>query len=174
MSQKILYIDTRRCMNCRACETACKLENGIPAGPRWMMVQEIEVTVDGVDKTEFLPMPCLQCGDPLCLKACPVGAISKRTEDGIVLVKKNKCIGCHQCLWACPFGAPQFGFDGKMEKCTLCVHRLDDGLTTTACQVACQAEAILVGTVEEISNKIRERYANSSRQQLFGAGISGR
>ncbi|MEA4901581.1 4Fe-4S dicluster domain-containing protein [Desulfitobacterium sp.] len=172
--QKTLYVDTRRCMNCRACETACKLENGVPAGPRWTMVTEVEVTQDGVDKTMFLPMPCLHCGDPACLKACPTGAISKRTVDGIVLVDKEKCIGCRQCLWACQFGVPQFGPDNKMEKCTLCVHRFDDGLTETACQKACQAEAIMVGTVDEISKAIRERYATSSRNQLFGNGILGR
>lgn len=166
--QLTLFVDQQRCMNCRACETACKMENDLPAGPRWTAVSEIEVTQDGVDRCHFLPLPCLHCGDPACLKACPTGAISKRPGDGIVLVDQNKCIGCRQCLWACEFGVPQFGNNGKMQKCTLCVHRFDDGLTTTACQDACQAEAIMVGTVEEISATLRQRYANSSRQQLYG------
>lgn len=164
--QKTIYVDTKRCMNCRACETACKLENGLPAGPRWTMVTEVEVTQDGVDKTVFLPLPCLHCGDPACEKACPTGAIYKRPEDGIVLVNKDKCIGCRQCLWACSFGVPQFGPDNKMEKCTLCVHLTSQGLPT-ACQAACPAEAILVGTTDEISRTLRERYANNSRKLLF-------
>lgn len=164
--QKTIYVDTKRCMNCRACETACKLENGLPAGPRWMMVTEIEVAQGGVNKTVFLPMPCFHCSEPACEKACPTGAIYKRSEDGIVLVEKEKCIGCRQCLWACPFGAPQSGSDNKMEKCTLCVHLSSQG-RPTACQAACPAEAIFVGTVDEISRHIREHYASSSRRQLF-------
>jgi len=164
--QKTIYIDTKKCMNCRACETACKVENELPAGPRYIMVSEVELTVDGIDKCEFMPLSCMHCGDPACMKACPVGAISKREKDGIVLVDKNKCIGCHQCLWACEFGAPQFGEDNKMEKCNLCYLRLDMGLPT-ACEAACQAEAIMVGTMDQISRKLRERYATVSREQLF-------
>ena len=40
--QMILYVDTRRCMGCRACETVCKLENNLDAGPRFTMVTEVE------------------------------------------------------------------------------------------------------------------------------------
>ncbi len=162
--QMALYVDTNRCMNCRACETVCKLEHDLPAGPRYTMVVEIEVTRNGVDKCEFLPTPCMHCGDAPCIKACPTGAIYKRAEDGIVLFDKNKCIGCRECLWACTFGVPQFGADGRMEKCTLCVHRLDEG-QTTACAQACPAEAIFVGTVDEISVMVRERYAHNSRRK---------
>ena len=113
--QLTLYVDTRRCMGCRACEIACKLENDLPRGPRYTMVTETEVIEDGVDKLKFLPVPCQHCADAPCLKACPTGAIYKR-EDGIVLVNKKKCIGCHECLWSCPFGVPQYGADGKMRK----------------------------------------------------------
>ena len=44
--QRTLYIDVQRCMGCRACETVCKLENDLPAGPRYTMVTETE-TGDG-------------------------------------------------------------------------------------------------------------------------------
>lgn len=157
--QLTLYVDTKRCMGCRACETACKLEHSLPAGPRYTMVTETEVEEDGVDKLMFLPTPCLHCGDAPCMKACPTGAINKRS-DGIVLVNQKKCIGCHECLWSCPFGIPQFGTNGRMEKCTLCVHQIDDG-GRPACVSACSAEAILYGSAEEISETLRKRYASS-------------
>lgn len=163
--QITIYVDTRRCMNCRSCEIACKLENNLPAGPRYTMVTETEYTKDGVDKCEFLPVPCMHCGDAPCMHACPTGAISKRVKDGVVLVNQAKCIGCRECLWSCPFGVPQFGANGRMSKCTLCAHRLDDGMKP-ACAQACPAEAISVGTVEEISAAIRERYAASSRKKI--------
>ena len=44
--QLTLYVDTRRCMGCRACEIACKLENDLPRGPRYTMVTETEVIED--------------------------------------------------------------------------------------------------------------------------------
>lgn len=160
-----IYIDTKRCMNCRACEIACKLENNLPAGPRYTMVVESDFTTeDGRDKSEFLPMPCLHCGEPACTKACPTGAVYKRV-DGIVVVNQSKCIGCRECLWACPFGVPQFGSDGKMQKCNMCLHRLENN-EIPACARACNAEAIKVGTVEEISAYVREKYAQASRNKL--------
>ncbi|HZJ85339.1 MAG TPA: 4Fe-4S dicluster domain-containing protein [Syntrophomonadaceae bacterium] len=162
--QMTLYVDTSRCMNCRACEVVCKMEHDLPAGPRYNMVVEIEVTRQGVDKCEFLPTPCMHCGDAPCIKSCPTGAIYKRPEDGVVLVDQGKCIGCRECLWACPFGVPQFGSSGLMEKCDLCQHLLEEG-EVTACARACPAEAITVGTVEEISAKVRERYGKTSRQK---------
>ncbi|HHW07208.1 MAG TPA: 4Fe-4S dicluster domain-containing protein [Clostridia bacterium] len=163
--QYAIYVDANRCVNCRACEIACKLENDLPAGPRYIMVTETEISGKDRDTLMFLPIPCMHCGEPACEKACPTGAITKRVEDGIVTVDRKKCIGCRSCLIACPFGVPQFGADGKMQKCQLCLHRLSDG-KRTACQQACMAEAILVGTVEEISAYVRQRYASNSRRKM--------
>ena len=53
MKQRTLYIDTRRCMGCRACETVCKLENDLPAGPRYTMVTEVE-TGEGLDEMTLI------------------------------------------------------------------------------------------------------------------------
>lgn len=164
--QMTIYIDRERCMNCRACEVACKLEHNLPAGPRYTMVVEIETTKDGRDKCEFLPVPCMHCGEPSCEKACPTGAINKRREDGIVVIDQSKCIGCRECLWACPFGVPQFGDNGKMQKCNMCLHLLEEG-ELPACAQACCGEAIKVGTVEEISVYVREKYAKSSHRNLI-------
>ena len=161
--QLTIYVDINRCMGCRACETACKLENKLPAGPRYTMVTETEVN-DSFERLRFLPMPCQHCGDAMCVRACPTGALHKR-GDGIVLSDKKKCIGCHECLMACPFGVPKFGADGLMQKCTMCVHRIDDG-DAPACSRACPAEAILFGTVDEISETLRRRYANMAFRTL--------
>lgn len=155
--QLTLYIDPNRCMGCRACETVCKLENDLPAGPRYTMVTEVERDENGMERLDFLPMPCQHCSDAPCVKACPTGALFKR-KDGIVLVNQKKCIGCHECLWACPFGVPQFGKNGRMEKCTMCYNRIDEG-GKPACVVNCPAEAIICDTVEKVSKIIRERYA---------------
>ena len=168
-TQRILYIDTRRCMGCRACETVCKLENDLPAGPRYTMVTEVETGEGFTEELNFLPVPCQHCGDAPCVRACPTGAVYKRA-DGIVLTDGSRCIGCHECLLACPFGVPQFGANGRMTKCTMCVHRIDEG-ALPACAANCPAEAILCDTVENVSRILRERYGASASYGPFAAEL---
>jgi Fe-S-cluster-containing dehydrogenase component len=67
-----------------------------------------------------LSISCMHCVQPGCIDACPVGAISKRTADGVVLVDRTLCTGCRACLDACPYDVPQFGADGLMQKCDMC------------------------------------------------------
>ena len=71
------------------------------------------------------PKSCLHCEDAPCVTVCPTGASYKRTEDGIVLVNEDWCIGCGLCAWACPYGAREMDeVAGVMKKCTLCVDRI--------------------------------------------------
>jgi anaerobic dimethyl sulfoxide reductase subunit B (iron-sulfur subunit) len=58
------------------------------------------------------------------------------------------------CLKACSYDAPQFGLEenAKMQKCELCVERLDKG-QQAICVEACPMYAIDVGTMEELHKK---------------------
>jgi Fe-S-cluster-containing dehydrogenase component len=103
----------------------------------------------------------MHCGKPNCVDACPTQAITKRAEDGIVLVDQDECIGCDACAEACPFGAPQFGHDGIVQKCDLCVDRLAEG-KQPACVGTCPGEALHFGTLEALSRL-------ASAQQLAGS-----
>ena len=108
------YFDKSRCVKCLACEAACKDENDVGIGPRWIRVTDtITGTWPNVART-FMVTLCMQCEKPPCIDACPTGAITKNADNGIVLVNKEKCISCKMCLQACPFGVPQFGEDGLM------------------------------------------------------------
>jgi ferredoxin len=51
----------------------------------------------------YLPRLCNHCTRPACLEACPVRAIYKREQDGIVLVDQDKCQGFRECNKACPY-----------------------------------------------------------------------
>jgi Fe-S-cluster-containing dehydrogenase component len=88
----------------------------------------------------------MHCGKPICIEACPTGAISKRSEDGIVVVDRHKCDGCRDCFSACPYGVPQFGDDGIMQMCDFCT-----GINIEpACVACCPTEALRFGTLDKL------------------------
>jgi anaerobic dimethyl sulfoxide reductase subunit B (iron-sulfur subunit) len=84
--------------------------------------------------------------------ACPTQAISKRAEDGIVIVHENLCIGCHACATVCPFGAPQFPDGTRMSKCDFCVARVENGLEP-ACVRTCPTRALAFGPMEKLAEQ---------------------
>jgi formate dehydrogenase iron-sulfur subunit len=152
------------CIGCAACEVACKIENEVPLGIRRRKVVAVEKGEYPEVEKYFVSMACMHCNNPPCQAVCPVKTISKRDDDGIVLVNKNKCIGCGYCLYACPFGAPQFpetglfGSKGKMDKCTFCTQRIDRG-EKPACVTACTTKALIVGNASKLETRKRERAA---------------
>ncbi|MBE0516301.1 MAG: 4Fe-4S dicluster domain-containing protein [Methanophagales archaeon] len=156
MVYKFLF-DVDRCINCRACDVACKQQNDVEIGVRWRRVNEIESGKYPNPSRRFLSLACFHCSRPYCMAACPMGAIYQRA-DGIVVTDKNKCIGCGYCMMACPFGVPEYGRDGLMEKCIGCYPRIDKGLDP-ACVHTCLAGALAFGTQEEIAKIKRERAA---------------
>jgi anaerobic dimethyl sulfoxide reductase subunit B len=157
------YFNARRCVQCFACEVACKLANDVEVGLRWRRVlNRWEDRLPGAADWN-LAVSCMHCAQPACLDVCPTSAITKRDEDGIVVVNAEDCIGCGECAVACPYGAPQFGRDGKMQKCNLCLDKLQQG-KEPACVATCPGEALEFGTLEELT-KMAE---TNSGAQLTG------
>jgi anaerobic dimethyl sulfoxide reductase subunit B len=143
-------IDTERCVDCRACVTACKSANGIELGIAW---RRVTTTWKGsFPKTTFqsVSMACNHCARPACVAVCPQKAIFKRVEDGIVAVNRSKCIGCRTCEKACPYQAPQYAKAGFMQKCNLCLERVVAG-RQPACVSTCPANALGFGTMDELA-----------------------
>jgi Fe-S-cluster-containing dehydrogenase component len=111
--QKFRYgmvIDTRRCVGCKACVAACKAENKTPPGVAYTVVVEQALGNRPDDRPLFMTKPCFHCENPPCVPVCPVGATFKRSQDGIVVVDYDRCIGCRYCMTACPYGARSFDF----------------------------------------------------------------
>jgi anaerobic dimethyl sulfoxide reductase subunit B (iron-sulfur subunit) len=140
------FYDISRCVQCRTCEVACKSVRDVELGIHWRWVTDSWCgEFPNVTRT-FFSLACMHCAKPACVKVCPTGAIAKRVEDGIVVVDSDKCNGCQECFYACPFDVPQFGKDGTMQKCDFCIETGRE----PACVASCPAEALRCGTMEEL------------------------
>jgi len=145
------YFNENNCIACRACEAGCKQEFDLPVGVRRRRVTIQEEGKYPNVKVRYLSSACNHCEEPSCMKACPVGAYTKEPEFGVVLLDQKKCIGCKRCQAACPYGAPQFDEKKKkMDKCTLCYHRLKEGLPP-ACVRTCPGYALWHGKLSDIA-----------------------
>lgn len=164
------YFDHSRCVKCHACEIACKSWNEIDVGPRWREVVKIESGVFPNVTAMNVSMACMHCGDAPCQSACPVSAITKSAENGIVTVDQNTCIGCGFCTFACPFNAPQLSAS-KMEKCNFCQtpgreRPLD---MPRACEEICPTGAISSGPMTKLATENRATAA----KRLVAQGFPG-
>lgn len=168
---KTLYgfgVQVNKCIGCNRCVVACKTENHVPKDPFFFRTWVEEYIIDndgdvfvqtvgiktgrGLESFEeknmlrsfFVPKLCNQCKNPPCVQVCPVGA-TFQTEDGVVLVNKDTCVGCRYCIQACPYGARYLHPDTHTaDKCTFCYHRVKKGLLP-ACVEVCPTQARLFG-----------------------------
>ena len=154
-------IDLRSCDGCKACTTSCQKRHGLREEQTWIKVYSME---DGRGGTFNMPRPCMMCEDPPCLKVCPVSA-TLRTDEGLVLVDTDTCVGSRACMAACPYEARYFNWTdplpakrmpmpntpqmplakkGTVGKCVLCADRLPQG-ELPACVEGCPMGVMYVG-----------------------------
>ena len=149
------FVDPSRCIGCQACYQACS-ECDTHRGESMIHLEY----VDRTHSTQTVPVVCMHCEDPACAKVCPADAI-KKTPDGIVQsALQPRCIGCSNCVLACPFGVPRYypKLD-QMMKCDMCYDRTSVG-KRPMCVTVCPSGALAFLTRDEIAARRQERPVN--------------
>lgn len=185
-------INISKCKGYRDCVDACVKENnqGRDSQVQYIRVLEMPNGSRDLENSEhyyapetvpapgkyYLPVQCMQCADPPCVKACPVEA-TWTEPDGIVVVDYDWCIGCRYCMAACPYWARHFNWAtpkllageinpkthylgnrprprGVVEKCHFCIQRTRKGLQP-ACMEACPTGARIFGNLLDPTSEIR-------------------
>jgi tetrathionate reductase subunit B len=153
-----IAIDSRKCINCKACVVACRAENSVPVAHSRPWISEEKRGTWPKLLAAFEPEQCHQCAHPACVRVCPTGASYQR-PDGVVAVKQSDCVGCRYCMIACPFDARFFREDlGIVEKCDFCSQRLDRG-DIPACVETCPSKVRVFGDVNDPASPLAQLLA---------------
>lgn len=183
-----MVINLNQCIGCEYCLRACCATNDVNPARPWNIVVK-EKTATGIDF--FFSRPCLHCQNAPCVEVCPVKATYHR-QDGLVVMDYKRCIGCRYCEVACPYDVRVFNWEdrtdvnpyiptwgiaevdrrprGVVEKCTFCVHRLDEGRrkgfvpgvdreATPACVNICPVGARTFGNLNDPESAVSQLVA---------------
>jgi molybdopterin-containing oxidoreductase family iron-sulfur binding subunit len=192
-------LNISKCKGYRDCVQACIKENnqGRDSQVQYIRVLQMDRGTMDLEKSDhyypaadvpvpdkfYLPVQCMQCDNPPCVKACPVNATWKE-PDGIVVIDYDWCIGCRYCMTACPYWARHFNWTepqipaaevnpethylgnrprpkGVVEKCHFCTQRTRAG-RQPACQEACPTGARVFGNLLDPNSEIRYVLANKT------------
>lgn len=143
----VVYVELDRCIACLNCEHACRFRQ---VTFKKEGVSNIFVSVD-MDRRRIYTGTCLQCDIALCMEVCPVDALARDPESGVITVDKGLCLGCGMCVRACPFGYIQV--DGAIRRATKCDLCGGD----PKCVQVCMAKALHFDTLDAIAARKRRR-----------------
>ncbi len=170
-----VLVDLTRCIGCRSCEAACNKEQHLPEPKVSFDDQsvfkekrrpdEFAYTVVNRYETEkgkpvYRKIQCNHCNEPACLTSCFVNAYTK-TKEGAVIYNGKVCVGCRNCMIACPFNVPGYSyssaFNPVVKKCIFCYDtRLKNGIPP-ACVETCPQEVLTFGYRKDLIKIGHER-----------------
>jgi Fe-S-cluster-containing dehydrogenase component len=187
--RKFVYVvDLSKCANARKCIEGCQKGHNLAPETEWMNVYLMKDNPEG--SPYWFPRMCFHCDNPPCVKVCPVGATYKR-QDHLVLVDKERCIGCKFCLAACPYSVRIFNWKkppesdvpeeayspetsvpaliGTVSKCDFCADLSRKG-TLPYCVRSCPMGALYFGDENEdaVTNGTETRRFKQLIKDRFG------
>jgi len=137
---KRVYVNEQWCLGCHLCENYCAFaatnEKDMARALKGVKIKP-RIRVEEKDGISFA-VSCRHCDEPLCVKGCITGALSRK--DGVIMIDRNKCIGCYTCILCCPYGAVSPSEDGAVQKCELCIRT---AAGTPRCVAGCPNGAIV-------------------------------
>ena len=165
MARYGMVIDTRRCVGCMDCVVACKTENHVPEGYTRDWITEVVRGEYPTLRMEIRSERCNHCDKPPCVGCCPTGASHVHPLGGVVLVTTEACIGCKACLAACPYDARFVHPEGHVDKCTFCIHRVEQGLPP-ACVAVCPTHCMHFGDLDDPHSTVSRLLASRAHHAL--------
>ncbi len=171
---KGFFIDTTRCIACKACQVACKQWNRLPAeetvnrgdlqnpadfsSTTYKLVRMNEEMIDGKVNWLFFPDQCRHCLVPPCLLwAQNTQAIYQDTETGaVVYTAATQKLKADDIIGVCPYDVPRQGQDGLLAKCTMCNDRVKNGMAP-ACVKTCPTGTLNFGDLEAMQAMAADR-----------------
>ena len=168
----------------------------------WLRIDRY-YTGEGADTSvSHQPMMCQHCNNAPCETVCPVLA-TVHSSEGLNEQVYNRCVGTRYCANNCPYKVRRFNWfkyphddslqnlvlnpevtvrsRGVMEKCSMCVQRIEagkiearsqgaavvDGAIQTACQQSCPANAIVFGDMNDPTSKMSAAVKNPRRYRVL-------
>ena len=153
MARYGMLINTKKCIGCYACRTACQRQNDLLPDESFIRFEEREVGKYPNVTVEHIPLQCMHCEDAPCASVCPTGA-AHMGSDGIVEVDHGRCIGCLYCMAACPYQVR--------------VHNETTGTKMCSCVDACLTGARIFGDLDDSDSEISKEIARTGAAPIAG------
>ena len=169
MTRYGMLINTLDCIGCYTCRVSCQRQNGLVPTEAFIHFLDYESGTYPHVKTEVVPVQCMHCDDAPCAKACPTGA-TYVTDEGLVRVDQEKCIGCKYCMAVCPYQARVINeVTGTVDKCRLCAAELSaQGAPNCSCVSACLTGCRMVGELDNPDSDIAQAVVSLNARTLTG------
>ena len=174
MVKLAFVIDCDRCIGCKGCQVACKMENELPLGHDRMKVCTIGPHGQFPKlQMYFLPAMCQMCNAPACAAACPTGACVKDEATGVVKIDISLCVGCGKCERKCPYGCVKISREvGKADKCEGCLSAFEKG-EKPACVRNCSGSAIKFGDINDSQSEVSLLLASVEPSRVYSLRDEG-
>jgi formate dehydrogenase iron-sulfur subunit len=171
---KGFFIDTTRCIACKACQVACKQWNNLPAeetknhgdyqnppdlsSSTYKTVRFSEEIIDGKLRWLFFPDQCRHCLIPPCLLWAQDSSAIYQDEDtgAVIYTAATDNLAAADVIGVCPYDIPRSDNKGLLAKCTMCNDRVQKGMEP-ACVKTCPTGTMNFGELKEMQAMAVER-----------------
>ncbi len=137
---KRIYVNEKWCLACHLCEYYCAFaatnEHDMAKALKNIKIHP-RIHLEESGKISYA-VSCRHCQEPLCVKGCISGALTKKA--GVITIDHEKCVSCYTCILSCPYGAISTSADGAVQKCELCLQTTEG---VPQCVKGCPNNAIV-------------------------------